>query len=417
MSSDNVLLKRAKETLERVWNKNNLYTPSSDEGAGVQRIFDTGLLSYGYIHFDIDKIIDQYRSAFKGQWKNGMLPGSIFYNNTPSHFPDIDFWDQRKENDNSPEIVNTSSFIHPAMSAILLWDVYVKIIKEKGEKEGKIFLEEFYSKIFSAHNYLLKERDVEGSGMVTIFHPFESGFLHSTRWSEVLDTITPTNIMPYHRIDSGESDGENHYTKKQYDVLVFLSQNFLEKEYDFSKTQFQVKDVVASCMLYLSNKKLRKMASVLNKDTAEIDTWLSRFEMNFIKTYFDEESKTFRDYDLVEKRLIGGSTLVSFSSLITGLMSSEFLERTVDIFIREEIPRMKKKGFDKVSNEEIVLLWLILKGFAEHGGEYKGLRKIRGCLRDILRDKISNDNYKKIDGEFEYVFSALFIDVLEGDRE
>ena len=50
--------------------------------------------------------------------------------------------------------------------------------RQEGGDEAKFanaFLENIYPKLFSWHEYLLTHRDPEGSGLVTIYQPWESG--------------------------------------------------------------------------------------------------------------------------------------------------------------------------------------------------------------------------------------------------
>ena len=53
----------------------------------------------------------------------------------------------------------------------------------EGVAEAREFLGEVYPKLLAWHRYLATARDPEGSGLVTIYHPWESGTDNSPRWT------------------------------------------------------------------------------------------------------------------------------------------------------------------------------------------------------------------------------------------
>jgi hypothetical protein len=68
---------------------------------------------------------------------------------------------------------------------------------------GRVFLEEIYPKLLSWPKYLLTYRDLEGSGLVTIYHPWESGTDNFQRWDAALVAVEPDErrLPPYPRRD------------------------------------------------------------------------------------------------------------------------------------------------------------------------------------------------------------------------
>ena len=66
-----------------------------------------------------------------------------------------------------------------ALGALRVWE----LAQERDQADvARGFLSEIYPKLLAWHRYLATERDPEGSGLVTINHPWESGTDNSPRW-------------------------------------------------------------------------------------------------------------------------------------------------------------------------------------------------------------------------------------------
>ena len=57
------------------------------------------------------------------------------------------------------------------------------------------------STLSSWHRYLLTYRDPEASGLVTIYHPWESGTDNSPRWDAALEPVEAGEVSPHERYD------------------------------------------------------------------------------------------------------------------------------------------------------------------------------------------------------------------------
>ena len=67
-----------------------------------------------------------------------------------------------------------------SITAPRIWEVAERNGGE-GIDEARALLREIYPKLLVWHRYLMTCRDPEGSGLVTIFHPWESGTDNSPR--------------------------------------------------------------------------------------------------------------------------------------------------------------------------------------------------------------------------------------------
>jgi hypothetical protein len=69
----------------------------------------------------------------------------------------------------------------------------------------------------------LTYRDPEGSGLVTIYHPWESGTDNSPRWDTVLAAVEVSDLAPYPRYDLQHvANRSQRPTDAEYDRYVWL---------------------------------------------------------------------------------------------------------------------------------------------------------------------------------------------------
>jgi hypothetical protein len=120
------------------------------------------------------------------------VPHIVFNPEAPpeSYFPGPDHCAAASP-DAPPAPPYTSCLCQPpvhAIAALLVWEV----AKRNGGEEAAAalaFLRDSYPKLLLWHRYLLTYRDPEGSGLITIFHPWESGTDNSPRW------VTPLAML------------------------------------------------------------------------------------------------------------------------------------------------------------------------------------------------------------------------------
>ncbi len=155
---------------------------------------------------------------------------------------------------------------------------------ERRIDRARTFLRGNYPRLFAWHRYLATARDPEGSGLVTIYHPWESGTDNSPRWDAALGRVSIGEIPAYTRYDLQHvTDPSHRPTDEEYDRYLWLLELLKRARYDeadiYESHPFLVKDVLFSAILVAANEALLEIADVVGapqEERALIQGWIER---------------------------------------------------------------------------------------------------------------------------------------------
>ena len=111
-------------------------------------------------------------------------------------------------------------------------------------------------------------RDPEASGLVTVYHPWESGPDNSPRWDAALARIEVGELAPYTRFDLQHvQDASQRPTNEEYDRYLWLVELLKQAGYDDAEVMasgypFLIKDVLISGILVAANESLLRIAEL-----------------------------------------------------------------------------------------------------------------------------------------------------------
>ena len=167
--------------------------------------WDSAFIAIGLAHVDTARAAQELRSLFAAQWATGLLPHIVFNPDVPpeSYYPDAECWNVANLSADVPAGKLTSGLIQPPVHAIAAWRIR-EVAERRSAADGAAadaFLREIYPRLFAWHRYLLTARDPEASGLVTIYHPWESGLDNSPRWDSAMAAIEVGELEPYTRFD------------------------------------------------------------------------------------------------------------------------------------------------------------------------------------------------------------------------
>ncbi len=292
--------------------------------------WDSAFIAIGLARFDPNRALEEMRSLVRGQWHNGMIPHIVFNPDVApgEYFPGPERWACADFAPDAPEGVDTSGLVQPPVHAIAI----LRAIGELPQEQRAVRAREFFDPLFDWHRYLLSARDPEGSGLVTIVHPWESGMDNSPRWTAAMEAITvdPERLATYERADLKHvEDSSQRPSKADYDRYLWIVDRLIEAEYRvdaaYQTLPFRMKDVFMSAILVAANEALLRLASIADTSLEHveiIESWVNRGRRGLAEQWNDERVMCC-DRDLVAERDVTVRTLASFAPVIAGGLTPE----------------------------------------------------------------------------------------------
>lgn len=297
--------------------------------------WDTGFIAIGLAHLDTRRAARELTSLFAHQWRNGKVPHIVFNPDAPpdSYFPGAEHWSSAGTfPDAPPAPPYTSALCQPpthALGALRVWELAGR--DEEGLARG--FLREIFPKLLAWHRYLATYRDPEGSGLVTIYHPWESGTDNSPRWDAALEAVEVGDLPSYERQDLNHVDHpDERPTDEEYVRFLWLVELIKRARCDEGALNdshpFLVKDVLFSAILVAANEALVEIARVVGAsedDIALVEGWIGRGREG-LEERWDQELGLCLDYDLRRDAPLRARTIAGFAPLVAGGIEAGELE-------------------------------------------------------------------------------------------
>ena len=154
------LARRARAVLDR--NRRGDWTCPSGTIYPHQWLWDSSFVAIGLARDDPARGAAELRSLFRGQWSNGMLPHMVFADGVEDVGSER-IW-RFRENPLAPRDVATSCITQPPVPAIAAERVAAAL----PAPERSAFVAEVVPKLVAHHSWLYRERDPDGTGLVTL---------------------------------------------------------------------------------------------------------------------------------------------------------------------------------------------------------------------------------------------------------
>jgi glucosylglycerate hydrolase len=298
--------------------------------------WDSAFVALGLAHVDNRRARDELESLFASQWATGKVPHIVFNPEAPpkSYFPDAERWNSTAISQDAPSGAHTSGLCQPPVHAIAVRRIWVT---SRGKDEQRVararrFLSENYPRLFAWHRYLTTARDPEGSGLVTIYHPWESGTDNSPRFDAALEAVEVGEMPPYTRYDLQHvADPSHRPTDAEYDRYLWLLELLKRERYDEAKIYgshpFLVKDALFRAILVAANEALLEISEVVeapDEDRELIEGWIERGRAG-LEEQWDPDLGLCLDHDVLSGEPLRVRTIAGFAPLIAGGLTGERL--------------------------------------------------------------------------------------------
>ena len=315
-------LEEAKKIL--LGNRKNGYTlPTNNKLYPAQWNWDSAFIALGYSHFNLDFSITEIETLLDGQWDDGMVPHILFHEKDTSYFPNHTTWKCGKN-------IPSSGITQPPVLAIIL----KKIIENNqlnDDQNSRIL--KILKKIKKYHEWFIKFRDPNKTGLVSILHPWESGYDNSPIWDEPMNNILVDKELNYQRRDLEVSNSDERPLKIDYDRYVTIKDQFRDVNYDPNKLYelsiFNVVDVGFNSLFLKANKDLVKLLKKFKLNYDELDLFISKSESEIIKLYnYDRDE--FVSKDLNTNKDISIPSITNYFTLIADLKNDKLNKKIIN---------------------------------------------------------------------------------------
>ena len=388
--------------------------------------WDSAFIAIGLAHLGTGRAAWEIRSLFEHQWENGKIPHIVFNPDAPpeSYFPGPEHWASAADAPDAPTgPATTSGLCQPPVHALAALRI-LRIAEARGEgvAEAREFLREIYPKLLAWHRYLATARDPEGSGLVTIYHPWESGTDNSPRWTPALERVEVGEIPDYERLDLGQVlDPEERPTGYEYDRFIWLVDVIKATGCDdnvlYEECPFMAKDVLASAILVRANEALLEISEVADAPKgarATLRAWIEQGRAG-LEERWSPNLGLCTDYDLRAGEPLAVRTIAGFAPLIAGSGREDHLRdllRVLDSRVFAGNPDLRwplppstsphERGFRPRSYWRgpvwPVMNWLLWWSL-ERSDEKKRAAKLKGCSLAQLSDGCFGEYYEPFTGE------------------
>ena len=281
-----------------IGNRKDGYTlPTNNKLYPAQWNWDSGFIALGYSYFNLKFALEEIKTLLRGQWKDGMIPHILFHDLNTNYYPNHSVWACGNK-------IHSSGITQPPVLAIIL-----KIILDKNKIKDKEIskIKNIIKKIKKYHEWFIKYRDPNNSGLVSILHPWESGYDNSPLWDEPMNKIKVEKNLKYKRGDNKVVNPKYRPLDIDYDRYVTIKNHLRKNKYNpkklYNKSLFNVVDVGFNSIFLKANKDLIKLLKKFNLKHGDLQKYISYSEKQIVKLY-NKKKNNFINLDLKNKKKI-----------------------------------------------------------------------------------------------------------------
>lgn len=355
------------------------------------------------------------RSLFAMQMDNGFVGHIHYWNNVlPARATDIF--------QNSPSIgfnlfkSHMSSLIQPPFVAMALQRIW------KSSKDER-YLREMLPKLKKYFDWLAKNRDFDGDGLLSIITSFESGMDWKPSYDEVI----------------GFKDGKA--SRKLFWKMINVDFHNFIRNYNNEKlrkhNKFRVKDAGFNTVYYLGLKAMGQMCLDVQdtQNAKKYDDRSKQVELSMLKLMYDTDDLAFYDVKGPDNRKLKVLTPTIFFPLAIDSIAKEYLESIMNrhYFNKDEfctefpVPsvNIKNPAFDP--DKSLYLwrgpTWIFDNWFLHQFILRNHYPEQAACLVEIVKELISKSGFREYYNPFtgeghgvkNFTWAGLIVDMMNNE--
>lgn len=301
--------------------------------------WDAAFVAVGLAHVDVPRACRELDTLFAGQWRNGMVPHIVFDPSETGYFPGPDQWACAEVSPDAPSTPRTSGICQPPVHALAVERILQVADYRTGADQARLgeWLPQIYPRLLAWHRYLARNRDPNGTGLLAIYHGWESGMDNSPRWDDAYSRVEVGPDLPaYQRRDTRiVTDTSQRPSALEYDRYLWIVKELKRAAYDDDAIRavasFLTTDVFMSAIFAAANDGLATLAERIGADEAdELRGYADRFRQG-VASMVDAGSGLAVDLDLRAGVALPSETIAGFAPLICGGLGADLEARLLGI--------------------------------------------------------------------------------------
>ena len=315
------IINKAQKTL--LDNRRQGYTlPTNNKLYPAQWNWDSGFIALGYSYFNLNFALKEINTLLEGQWKDGMIPHILFHNTKTNYYPNYTAW-------NCGNKIHSSGITQPPILATILKEI---LNKNKINKSQLSNIKKIIKKIKKFHEWFIKYRDPKKSGLVSILHPWESGYDNSPIWDEPMNKVKIEKNIKYKRADNKVVNPDFRPLNIDYDRYVTIKNNLKKIKYNpkkvYKSSFFNVVDVGFNSIFLKANKDLITLLDTFSFKKTKIESYTKLMEKNFLKLY-DKKREAFFSKDIKNNKKIFIPSITNYFVLFADLNNDKINQKLI----------------------------------------------------------------------------------------
>ncbi|MEJ1158344.1 MGH1-like glycoside hydrolase domain-containing protein [Prosthecomicrobium sp. N25] len=286
------------------------YTVPNNRVYPFQWNWDSAFVAMGFALLDEDRAFTELERLFEAQWPDGMVPHIVFHVDAEGYYPGPEHW-------GTPATAPRSSGItQPPVAASAAWRI-VEAARDRVAAEARA--RALLPKLFASHAWWHEVRDPDGSGLVRVVNPWETGRDNSPEWDAPLAAVVPTVSVGHLRQDNKRVDPKERPTDDFYNRVMTLVTAARATGWDNRRiaveSAFRVCDIGIQSILIRADRDLAALARALAEPgmAARLEAWADRSAAALAGLVAPDGS--WRSKDLVSGRLADASVSAGFLPL------------------------------------------------------------------------------------------------------
>ena len=251
-----------------------------------------------------------------------MIPHILFHDLNTNYYPNHSVWACGNK-------IHSSGITQPPVLAIILKRI---LDKKRINNKDKAEFKKIVKGILKYHKWFIKFRDPNNSGLVSILHPWESGYDNSPLWDDPMSKVKVPKNLKYKRGDNKVVNPEYRPLDIDYDRYVTIKNHLRKNNYNpkklYKASLFNVVDVGFNSIFIRANKDLLKLLNAFNLQSTELESYISRSENKIVKLY-NQKKNVFFNIDLKNKKKINIPSITHYFILFADLKDKVFNNKII----------------------------------------------------------------------------------------